>query len=331
MGEKSLLELILEDRITVSQLPQIFDNAEGITEEYRFKALSFLLKKKRKQAQPFIEQLDPDKIAEVLDQNRLDADLITEAFNLFPQANRLREAAIRSPLTPSKILEKLAKTTESAVEVSLFLKNQLRLILSSKIPKILLKNKHLDDSAKEMLKNLLKKIEQNPQFQIREGFRPEDLSQEDQQLLLNEKSHDHKPMRENIFVRVQRMTSAEKALFAIRGNRDVRLILVRDPNIMVSKAVMQSPKLTEYDVSSIAQMREVDEEILRTIASNRRWMRTYAVVKSLALNPRTPVPVAISLLSRLTNGDIRSASRDHNLASPVRQMALKIARARGLR
>lgn len=331
MGDQELLEQILEGRITVEQLPQVFDSAEGISEEYRFRAVSFLLKKKRKFAQPYVEKLDPDKIAEVIEHNKLEADLISTALSLFPEAARLRESAIRNPLTPNKTLEMLAKTASSEIEVSLFLKNQLRLILSSKIPKLLLKNKHLDESAKEKLTNLLKRVEQNPQFQIRQGFRPEDLSWEDQQLLLSEKPQDHKPMRENIFVKVQRMTAAEKALFAMQGNRDVRLILIRDPNIMVSKAVMQSPKLTEYDVSSIAQMREVDEEILRTIANNRRWMRTYGVVKNLALNPRTPVPVAISLLSRLTNADIRSASRDHNLASPVKQMAIRIARARGLR
>ena len=44
-----------------------------------------------------------------------------------------------------------------------------------------------------------------------------------------------------------------------------RAILIRDPNKMVTVAVLSSPKLTETEVESIARMTSVSEEALRIV------------------------------------------------------------------
>ena len=93
---------------------------------------------------------------------------------------------------------------------------------------------------------------------------------------------------------------------------------------------MRSPMLNEHDVERIASIREVSDEVLRIIASNRRWMRKYAILRNVALNPRTPIAIALGLLERLMNNDIKLATREHNLANAVKMAIKRIARSRGL-
>ena len=47
---------------------------------------------------------------------------------------------------------------------------------------------------------------------------------------------------------------------------------------------------------------------------------------SLARNPRSPVPLALSLLPRLSVRDLMTLSRDRNVAEPVRKAALRTYR-----
>src|SRR5262245_6982051 len=53
---------------------------------------------------------------------------------------------------------------------------------------------------------------------------------------------------------------------AMKGSKTQRAQLVRDPNKMVSTAVLSSPKLTEAEVEAFAKAGNVSEDILRIIA-----------------------------------------------------------------
>ena len=55
-------------------------------------------------------------------------------------------------------------------------------------------------------------------------------------------------------------------------------------------------------------------------------MRKYRIVRALVANPRTPVGLAVRLTARLSVRDLRSMSRDRNIADPVRAAALRLYR-----
>jgi hypothetical protein len=70
-------------------------------------------------------------------------------------------------------------------------------------------------------------------------------------------------------------------------------------------------------------MKNVAEEVLRLIAINRKFMKSYAVVRQLVSNPRTPIEVSLPLLNRLNDRDLKIVSLNRNVPEVIRGMALK--------
>jgi hypothetical protein len=332
-----LLAAIESGSVTAESLPDIFAEGSEIDEVLRLKALSIALKTKPQAVGPYFSRLNPESLARAIEENRLEPSLISLSVRAFPDNSHLTEAALRHPRTPTPAVLLIAERISGPPLNSLF-QDDLRLILSPELARALMRNRNLDEAQWTRVENLLQRIEEDDELKIRPEMRPERFSSEDRQLMLEEgegasaDKTDLAPKRkESIYTRLMRMTAAEKALLAVNGNREVRMLLARDPNQLVSRAVLRSPRLNEAEVASIAQMRDVDEEILRQISQSRRWLRQYQILKNLTLNPRTPVAIALNLLERLNNQDIRVASRDHNLPHMVRQTAMNIARRRGLR
>jgi hypothetical protein len=118
--------------------------------------------------------------------------------------------------------------------------------------------------------------------------------------------------------RISRLNVAQRVALAMKGSREERAILIRDPNKLVAVAVLSSPKMTESEIESIAKMASVSDEILRIIANTRQWMKRYTVVAALARNPKTPVAISMNLLPRLTDKDLRAISADRNVPEVLR-------------
>ena len=114
------------------------------------------------------------------------------------------------------------------------------------------------------------------------------------------------------------MTVLERLKVAIRGTREQRATLVRDPNKMVAAAVLSSPKVTESEIESFSKMTTVTEEVLRIIGANRVWTRNYGVALGLARNPKTPTGIALQFVQRLNERDMKQISTDRNVPEPVR-------------
>jgi hypothetical protein len=129
--------------------------------------------------------------------------------------------------------------------------------------------------------------------------------------------------REAIMQQIQKMGFTERLRAAMKGSREVRAILVRDTNKMIAAAVLSSPRLTESEVESIARMANVSEDVLRIIASNRVWMKNYAIVVGLTKNPKTPIATSLNLMPRLNDRDLSMLSVDRNVPEPLRVAARK--------
>ena len=109
----------------------------------------------------------------------------------------------------------------------------------------------------------------------------------------------------------------------MKGSREERAVLIRDPNKIVAVAVLSSPKITETEVESIAKMANVSDEILRMIGFSRAWTKNYAVVHALVRNPKTPVAMSMNFLSRLNDKDLRNLSTNRNVPDVLRVSARK--------
>lgn len=114
------------------------------------------------------------------------------------------------------------------------------------------------------------------------------------------------------------MNVAERMKAAMKGTKEERSILIRDPNKLVSVSVLSSPKLTESEVESFAKMANISEEILRIIGQNRAWTKNYGVLSGLAKNPKTPLGVAMNFVQRLNEKDLKLIAMDRNLQQPLK-------------
>jgi hypothetical protein len=123
--------------------------------------------------------------------------------------------------------------------------------------------------------------------------------------------------------RLATMSVMQKMKVAMRGTREERTVLIRDPNRLVASAVLSSPKLTENEIEGIARMANVAEEVLRVIGMNRAWIKNYVVAANLVRNPKTPVGLSLQLLSRLTEKDVKMLTTDRNVPEPLRIAARK--------
>jgi hypothetical protein len=101
---------------------------------------------------------------------------------------------------------------------------------------------------------------------------------------------------------------------------------MRDTNPQVACAALLFNNLTDQEIEQTAASRSVVEEVLESIAKKREWIGRYPVVKALIHNPRTPLPIALKHLPRMSVRDMRDLAKDRNVPDAVRSTALRLYR-----
>jgi regulator of extracellular matrix RemA (YlzA/DUF370 family) len=134
--------------------------------------------------------------------------------------------------------------------------------------------------------------------------------------------------RVSLIKRIMFMNAKDRMKLAIKGDREARSILIRDSNRVVATGVIKNPRITDQEVEGIAAMRTVADEVLRLIAMNRAWARSYTIIHNLVRNPRTPLPTVISTLPRIHTKDLKNLSQNRNVSEAARRQALRLSSAR---
>jgi hypothetical protein len=135
--------------------------------------------------------------------------------------------------------------------------------------------------------------------------------------------------RDSLIQQLANMGFTDRLKAAMKGSREMRAILIRDPNKMIAAAVLSSPKLNDAEIEGFSRMANVSEEVLRVIGSNRAWTKNYNVVVGLTKNPKTPIALSLNLMGRLNDRDVGALASDRNIPEPLRQAARrKVANSR---
>jgi hypothetical protein len=124
--------------------------------------------------------------------------------------------------------------------------------------------------------------------------------------------------------KIAAMTVGQKIKLAHVGNKTVRTLLLKDRNKQVSMAVVKSGRLTDGEIKSIAGNRNIEDEVLREVATNREFIRKYPVKVALVNNPKTPPSVGVRLIGALQKRDLQDLTRNHNVPSVIRQTAIRL-------
>jgi len=126
--------------------------------------------------------------------------------------------------------------------------------------------------------------------------------------------------------KIGRMRVGERIKLAMRGNREERMVLIRDRSKLVAMAVLESPKVTDMEMEGFAAMKNVQESVLRAISQKRNYMKQYGVLRALVNNPKTPLDTAMPLVAHLLVKDQRALAINKNVNETLRKMAIRIYR-----
>lgn len=132
----------------------------------------------------------------------------------------------------------------------------------------------------------------------------------------------------SLLLQLQTMTVSQKIKLALRGNREARMLLIRDANKMIRRFVLQNPRVGDEEIIAICKNRSADDELLRLIGDSRDWTKNYQVRLSLVTNPKTPLVYSLRFLTGLVDRDIRMLAKSKNVSATVSAQAKRIVATR---
>ncbi len=133
----------------------------------------------------------------------------------------------------------------------------------------------------------------------------------------------------SLYALVQKMSVFQKIKLGRMGNKEARGLLVRDRNKIVALAAITSPKVTDSEAISMAQSRNVGDDVLRFISNNREWTKNYQVKLALAMNPKCPQPAAMKFVNYLQDRDLRVMMRSKDVPAAISAHARRILAKKG--
>lgn len=300
-------------------------------------------------ARTTLEKLPPPMLAGALAAD-LPGSVIERLVEARPREPDVILAVLRMPRVTTAALEALAQNADEhagemiatneelmlrhpTVIEKLYLNKAVRMSTADRLIELAVRNNielsipAFKEAAQAIMNELIPEPSEEPTFDDLQFKQVEALAQQ-VTLAENEDTHEVDDEGEEkvkqavlpLHIELANSTVSQKIRRATLGTPAERLILVRDPNRLVSAAAAKSPALKENEACQISASRAVSDEVLRIIAMNRDLVRSYQVKINLVTNPRTPLTFASRLVQYLRDSDLRSLSRSKNVSAAVQQL-----------
>jgi hypothetical protein len=263
----------------------------------------------------------------------------------------LREAVLQNPSTSDETIVDVAPSLPTDL-AELVVINQARLLRSTRLLEAIESNERLNNDQRRRLRELRESFHigetapaptpvvapaappSTPPLPQPEAApaepepEPEEVVQSEDEAVSRYLTEEERGEQGKVTAvqKLWRLNTAQKVMAALRGSREERAVLIRDPNRIVATAVLGSPRLTDAEVDIISGMRNVNDEILRAVGTHKEWVKRYAVVLNLVKNPRAPLGISLGLVPRLNPRDMRNLAFDRNVPEVIRQQALRFVR-----
>ena len=130
--------------------------------------------------------------------------------------------------------------------------------------------------------------------------------------------------RITVLQKIGKLNVGQRIKLGFIGGREDRAILIRDTARLVQNAVLNSPKLTDAEVESFAGAKNLQENVFREIARQRRFLKLYPVVRNLTNNPKCPLDISLTLIKTLMVYDLKSLRHNKNVPDTIRKVAAKL-------
>src|SRR5688572_10288416 len=133
----------------------------------------------------------------------------------------------------------------------------------------------------------------------------------------------------SLYSLIQNLSVFQKIKLGRAGNKEARSLLVRDRNKIVAIAAVTSPKITEQELLTIAQSRNVSEEVIRVVSRNKEATRSYQIKLALATNPKTQQAAAMKFVNYLQDKDLSKLVKSKDVPTVISTHARRILMRKG--
>lgn len=310
-----LRESIRTGHATPAQKLAVFSGGASLASEHRAELLIILAADpdlaiaERAQSVILTQPLDPFLVA--IASPEADPRVFSFCADNLSQKPGIADALAKNPFCPTGVVAHVASRL-SAAGVQALLDNLERLSSDTRLVVALTHCKAATPEQQELLLEIQKT----------EGLAVPEVEEAAAEIEPDLKK------RVTLLQRLAHMNVVERIQLALKGGREERMLLIRDPNKIVQRGVLQSPRLTDLEIENFAAMTNVSTEVLRTIAASRVYMKAYTVVKNLVRNPKTPLDVSMHLLPRLNAFDLKLLTSNKNIPETLRSTAVKLHRQR---
>jgi len=128
--------------------------------------------------------------------------------------------------------------------------------------------------------------------------------------------------------KIRELTAGEKTTIARTGPRTVIHLLLHEDDVRLFQALLQNPNMMEVDILIRINDELTPSEILRAIGSDYKWSMRYAIRLALVRNNKTPLPLALSFLSKLRKSDLRALNKTSATRELIKRTAYRILEGR---
>ncbi len=298
----------------------------------------------RRDAENSLAGLENDAVIEVLGDGECSPEVLQHFAPLAVKNERMAERIAFHPSVPTMALTALAARGSPEV-IELVLTNQERLLLQPNLLNVLSLNPALRADQRGRILELLDRATRgaaagadSAESEAGDGSVgeiTEELEEAARLLQLDigelyaaseilgaeEFEETDDVVLRSAYKRILELNVAQKAILAMRGGREERMILIRDTNKLVALGVLRNPRMVIGDIESIARMRCVSDEVLRKVGQTREWTKKYDVMLALVQNPRTPQGISTNHISRLQTKDLRKLVASKEVPELIRRMA----------
>jgi hypothetical protein len=264
-----------------------------------------------------LSEYPAERLVEALEK-KLDPLVIKKTVSLHGEKDAVLIMAGANPSTDDETLKTIAETGPEEI-AAVFIDEIEKVRAKPFIIESLRKNPNVSKPVIEELESLLAL----PPAQIAPPQKPADEAAEAL------KKEDHKGDAENIYKIVKDMTMGQKIKLALSGNKSARELLVKDANKIISIAVLKNPRITEDEVLKVANTKGTPEDLLRQIARNREWVKSYSIKMGMISNPKTPLAISIKLMDSLYENDLQKIAKSKNVPSVLSSTARRKLESKG--
>jgi hypothetical protein len=125
--------------------------------------------------------------------------------------------------------------------------------------------------------------------------------------------------------KIPELRLGEKITLGRLATTPVLLALLDENDPRILEACLENPRLRETDLVGVVRRPEANIAVLHAVAGARRWLQSYAVRLELAVQPRTPLAIALAQLSSLMKKDLLRVAETKGLLPLVQAAARRVA------